>query len=156
MSQAVPPVAGARSGDSSWGSCPWAILRLQEEDGQSAPSPARWRTDAVHGCLAGERRHHHRVESAQRWLLRSRPSPITRFPSFLAGTAVHLRFRCLLEVWKGFLPLNEKSNKKCCPVQSGLGFPASFMWHGEFTRANLALRSKKLICLFLLWTGSCS
>lgn len=86
---------------------------------------------------------------------RSKPSRITRFPSFLAGTAVHLRSRCILEVQKGLLPLIEKSNKKCCPVQVGLGFPASFVWHRGFTRASLALRSKELICLFLLWTGSC-
>lgn len=38
VSQAVHPLTGARSGDSSWDSCPWAILQLEEEDGQWAPS----------------------------------------------------------------------------------------------------------------------
>ena len=49
-----------------------------------------------------------------------------------------------MEVQKGFLAFNEKSNKKCCPVQGGLGFPVSFMWHREATRANLVLKSKEL------------
>lgn len=107
-------------------------------------------------CLVGERLHlSPRGECpnvvSQRQTVSSHRVPVS---SCWRGSIV--RVQKFLEVRKGFLTFQEKSDKKCCPVQGGLGFPISFMWHREVTRANLELKSKVLACLFFLWTGSCS
>lgn len=155
MSQAVHSTVGARYRDFSWISCPWAILQLEEEDGRPASSLCKLedRCCAWLSCWG-------KTPSLTMWRVPKHSflvvdPPVTRFPSFPADMAIQLAFTYLLEVQKGFLAFDKKSNQ-CCLVHGGLGFPISFMWHREVRRANLVLRSKEPVCLFLLSTGSCS
>lgn len=101
-------------------------------------------------ALLSGKESHHSFGECPNAASQCRPSETTRFPSLLAGMAATLRLSCLLEVQEGFLALSEKSKKKFCPVQGGLEFPIPLMWQREVTRASFVLKSKGLVCPFLL------